>query len=484
MSLRNQNGNLSSYSPPSKSFISAAVNVVKDFFRPNPVKASNLPTEPDASIVPDRIQFSIRLRFNPLRDLTPEKLAAYLDSFRLGFFRNAALTWDAMLRRDTRLKTVAPKRCKSVARHGYEILTIDDSPEAKAQKTFLEYFYNHLTVMTALEPDEQGGTALLFRQMMEAIGMRYAVHEIVWQPQADGNLTARLIACPLWWFEGTRGKLRFLLNEFAIYGVEMDDNGWMVTVGDGLMEACSVAYMFKHLPLRDWLAFSERFGMPGVLGKTEAAIGSTEWEAMEEVVKNFAADWAAVTNQTNAIELVEAKSTGDQPFKPLVDMMDEEMTRVWRGADLGTSSKHNSTGASLQADETSILEVDDAVLISETLARELSKPALQWKYGADVTPLAYIKIRASEEDRTNMDLKVYQFLLSCGFPISKQQASETFSVAIAQETDPNDLLTPPSTPSTPQSADPDNDGDSQIANQADPRNQSSKQTREKFNIKD
>ena len=56
------------------------------------------------------------------------------------------------------------------------------------------------------------------------------------------SLTATFRFCPLWWFEGTIGRLRFLPTEFAIYGVDMEPGGWLVTVGDGLMEACSVAY--------------------------------------------------------------------------------------------------------------------------------------------------------------------------------------------------------------------------------------------------
>jgi phage gp29-like protein len=404
--------------------------------------APKLPREPDATIVPDRIQFSIRLRFNPIRDLTPQLLSAYLDSFRLGFFRMAALTWDAMERRDTRIGTVAPKRKKSVARHGWEVLTVDDSPAAKAQQEFLQDFYNNISVMTALEPDEQGGFSLLLRQMMDAVGKRYAVHEIVWQPGADGRLSAKFIFCPLWWFEGTRGKLRFLLSEFAIYGVDMDPAGWLVTVGDGIMEACSVAYMFKHLPLRDWLNFSEKFGTPGVLGKTESAIDSNEWNAFAEVVKNFSADWAAVMNQTNTIELIEAKSQGEQPFKPLVDLMDEEITRLWRGADLGTSSKHNAAGASLQADESDILEQDDAAMLTETLALKVSRFALAWKFG-DAPQLAYLKIKTSEKKDAALDLQIDQFLLSAGFPISKTSAGERYGRPVPDDADPDDLLTAP-----------------------------------------
>src|SRR5262249_20851582 len=131
-------------------------------------------------ITPERIQASIRARFNPIPSLTPQLLGSYLESFRLGFFRNVALTWDAMERRDYKIQAVAPKRKKAVARRGWEIVTLEDSDEARKQKLALEYFYNHVSAASALEENETGGFPLLVRQMMDAVGKRYAVHEIIW----------------------------------------------------------------------------------------------------------------------------------------------------------------------------------------------------------------------------------------------------------------------------------------------------------------
>ena len=425
---------------------------------------------PHARITPERIQMSIRLRFNPIRGLTPELLAQYLDSFRLGFFRNAALTWDAMERRDSRLQTVAPKRKKSVARRGWEILTVEDSPAAKAQQARLEYFYNHLTATTALEPNEQGGMSLLLRQMMDAVGKRYAVHEIVWQPSVSSSssssnaasqtafnhhanspsvnhLTASFRFCPLWWFEGTKGKLRFLLSEFDLYGQDMEEGGWLVTVGDGLMEACSVAYLFKTLPLRDWLIYSEKFGMPGLLGKTDATLDSPEWNAFADAMQSFASDWAAICSTTNDIQLIESHNRGAQPFEPLIARMDEEMTRLWRGSDLATSSKANSTGASLQADEAENLEADDAQMLGETLTAQVSRHVLRYFFG-DAPPLAYLKIHSLERKATAEDLKVDDFLLRAGFPISRASAAERYDRPLP-ETSAHLLTAPTTTAITP-----------------------------------
>lgn len=394
---------------------------------------------------PERVLLSIRSRFNPIRNLTPDLLSRYLDQFRLGYFRELAITWDAMERRDTRLQTVAPKRKKAVARRGWEILVTDDTPEAQKQKEVLEYFFNNVSATSALEPNEQGGLSLLVRQMMDAVGKRYAVHEIVWQPSPNG-LTAQFVFCPLWWFEGTTGRLRFLQQEFALQGIDMPPEQWLVTVGDGIMEACSVAYIFKHMSLKDWVAFSEKFGLPGLLGKTDAGIDSPEWNAMKDALAGFATDWAAVCNSSASIDLVETKTQGNQPFEPLVERMDQEMTRLWRGGDLGTSSQKDSVGATLQGDETAVLETDDAQWISETLNR-ISEQVLEYTFGPGVECLAYLKITVPEKKNLELELKVDEFLLSAGAPLALQNRLEFYGRPVPDASD--ELLQAPAAPAAP-----------------------------------
>ncbi len=421
-------------------------------------------------ITAERVQMSIRTRFNPIPALTPRLLGAWLESFRLGFFRNIALAWDAIERRDYTLASVASKRKKAVARNGWQILTVNDSPAAQQQKLALEYFYNHLTATTALEENETGGLSLLIRQMMDAVGKRYAVHEIIWQPGTPASvdnslstgfgLTATFRFCPLWWFEGTQGRLRFLPAEFAIYGNDLEPGGWLVTVGDGIMEACSVAYVFKHLPLRDWLNCSEKFGMPAILGRTDAALDSPEWNEFADAVKNFSEDWSAICSHANSIDLIEAKGQGENPFRPLVELMDRAMTVLWRGADLGTLSAHNAAGASLQADEGDVLESDDARMIAETLTAQVSRRVLQYYFG-DAPQLAYLKILTREKRDVEQDLKTDDFLLRAGFPMSVASAGERYGRDIPAPGEPL-LVAPAPTPITTDS-NPETDVANQIA---------------------
>jgi phage gp29-like protein len=182
-----------------------------------------------------------------------------------------------------------------------------------------------------------------------------------------------------------------------------------------------VAYVFKHFSLRDWLNSSEKFGMPGVVGRTDAAYGSEEWNEFVEAIRNFSQDWSAVFNRSNSVELIEARAAADGPYAPLVEKMDRAITTLWRGADLGTMSAHNAAGASLQAEETDLLEVDDAQLIGETLNTQVSRWVLQYHFG-DAPALAYLKIRVADKKETDLSLKIDQFLLQAGAPIAIKDA--------------------------------------------------------------
>lgn len=424
-----------------------------------------------------RVIQAIRNRFNPIRSLTPEVLARQLDSFQAGWLRDAALSWDAIERRDPMLKNVAMKRKKSVARNGWEILTVDDSEEAKQQQAALEFFYNNLSCDSALEQNECGGLSLLLRQMMDCVGKRYAVHEIVWQPTTsanaeretrsaeqgelpglDGFLTAKFRFVPLWFFENRTGRLQFLEQDGAAEGVGMRDREWMVTTGDGIMESCSVAWMYKNLSLKDWIAFSEKFGMPGLLGKTDAAKDSEQWTAMVEAVQAFGQDWAAVMSRSDEITTVEIKSTGNLPYPPLVEYMDRMIASLWRGADLATIAKgEGAVGASLQEDEGDILLEDDLMLCEEALNEQASKPCILYLFGS-ARPLAYLKLCRPQKKNIDQDLKVDEFLVSHGVKLSVKDAAERYERPLAE--DDEDTLQPAGNPAAAPGQD-----DTELANE-------------------
>src|SRR5688572_20104151 len=189
-------------------------------------------------------------RFNPLTNLKSASLARHLDAFEAGQLREAALIWEALEQRDDLLRGVISKRKKSVARHGWTVLPKADLCEAdqaaaREQVEALQFFYRNLECEHAVDRAERGGFKLLARQMMDAVGKRFAVHELVWKECGPGAahdatsahnagsaqgeagnrhrmnrnfVTATFRFVPLGFFENTTGKLRFLETESAMEG--------------------------------------------------------------------------------------------------------------------------------------------------------------------------------------------------------------------------------------------------------------------------
>ena len=386
-------------------------------------------------ISPERIRRDFQSRFNPISGLSPEGLALQLDEFRNGNLRRVAQTWDVIERRDDVLQGVASKRKKAIARHQWEVRTIDDSPEAAQHKQALDHFYNHITFTNAIDENQTGSMSLGIEQMADAIGKRYAVHEIVWNPNGQGGLTATLRFVPLWFFENRTGRLRYLDKPAAIDGIPMKPGQWLVTVGEGIMESCSVAYMYKHLPLRDWLIYCERNGMPGVRGVTDALPGSREWELAREAVEAFGAEFHALMNRGTEIEAIDLSARGSLPYPALVDRMDRAMIALWRGADLSTFSSAGGVGASVQKEETELLEQHDARMISETLNTQVDRHVIRHLFGTE-TPRAYFTLKTSTQQDLLQYLRIYRELWEMGVPIAISDLHERFGVPMPTSKEP------------------------------------------------
>jgi len=395
-----------------------------------------------------------RARFNPLPGLTAERLSRALDDFGAGHLRAAVNVWEHLEERDDLLRGVISKRKKAVARHGWTVtplegLSAGEQAEAARQVAVLEFFYRNLECEHAVDTNERGGFRLLARQMMDAVGKRFAVHEIVWVfadgHHADGvladghdfggrlgngcgereasvgvepgpGLTARFRFVPLGFFENTTGELRFLREEWTMTGEKLSPGGWMVTVGEGLMAASAVAWLFKQMSLNDWLEYCEHQGKPGVQGVTSAARDSEDWKALEKAVADLALGKPVVTSN-EPIRVVNWSSGAETPFPQLVERMDRMMAALWRGADLSTLSRDRGYGASLQAKEGCVLEEDDAEMLTETLRRQVDRWVIRHAFGEKARPLAGVKVLVSPKECTADDLRVDEFLLGHGAPL-------------------------------------------------------------------
>ena len=159
-------------------------------------------------------------------------------------------------------------------------------------------------------------------------------------------------------------------------------------VGEGVGISAAILAMAKRLSWNDWLLFSEKCGMPVILGNTGAKEDTPAWK-----------------NLLNAIANVAPKA-GD------------------------------SVGSDAQDGESELMDGDGCAMVSETLHNQIDRFVIRFTCG-DFEPLAGIVINPPEEiDDVDRDIKVDQHLGEFGIRLSKKDMRARYGRVEA--TDEND----------------------------------------------
>lgn len=380
-------------------------------------------------------------RWQPISLLTPEVLTSQLAEWNIGAFRRFSLTMDAVENRDLIVKAATGKLKMALARRNYEIVKVEgaDESEADAHADALQYFYANCSATSAVDRNIRGGFSRLVQFIMDAALKRYSPFEIIWQPRGE-MLTATFVHVPLWFFENRTGVLRFCGN-FAWDGIPLKDGQWMVACGEGIMESIVVAAMYKLLAFRDWLIYSERNGMPVPYCRTPHANGSKGWDAIVEALTNLGPLKAAIVGMQDEIGKLDFGSAGQLPYPIMVEYFDRAIVALARGADLSTLSAHSSSGgsegqgASVQGDESDLVEQHYGAMVSETLNHYVDPWVLKWHFGEDVVPAAYCKLDVPTKKDTQMDLQVDEKLIGWGVELGIENALERYGRVEAGEGD-------------------------------------------------
>jgi len=397
---------------------------------------------------PARVTDSIRFAPNPLPQLTPANLAAYLDSFARGYLRDTALLWNAIQWRDDRVGSDSAKRHKTTPRYGYSIVPAEgqDPDDAVVQRHVdaIKFALDNLTARDVLDESVRGGVSMLARQMMRAVGMQWQVHELVWKP-LPGGLTLDAIAMPLWWFERTTGALRYLPSDLAIEGAPLEPEGWMVARGDGIMGATSLLYLLKRMALTDWTLYNGRVG-PGIHGQTSAAPESSEWRDLEDAVENFGFDLKIVTQDNVKINPIDCALKGTLPWPEMYQAMVKAITVLWRGGNLMSDSggQPDQAGVTLQGAESSVLEQDDAEMLSDALNDYIVAPLLRYRFDED--PLAWVEWKTSQKPDRKAEIEIDRFLGERGWQFTVEDLAERYARTPPQEG--QTVLAPPAPAAT------------------------------------
>lgn len=384
--------------------------------------------------------------------LTVDTLASALEAFKRGELRQLYGFQEDAAERDDMIPGVKNKREKRLSLRDYQIVTIPRLAEGRdaevaRQKEILETFWWNVTAVNAYDTNDEGDFSLLVKNINTAASFRYAAHHIRWTlPSRPGQIIgAEFEFAPLHFFENTTGALRFCPTGMEYEGRPLDLIGrtpgglgeWLVVKGDGLMMPCGLAYFAKRNGYTDWLMLSERIGMRPVIGRTHASEGSPAGEAMAAAVRDIYSDMQAVIygdDGESKIDILDMGSVANIPMEKIVERADRRIASLYLGGDLSSlsSTQGQGSGASLQAEETALLEQSDAQMVQAALDR-VSRAVLRYHLGADVQPLVWLKIVVPAATDQKLIISALEMLVKHGANVSMREAMERLGFTEAGE---------------------------------------------------
>ena len=388
-------------------------------------------------------------RYNALYALDPNVLVRHLESFERGDICGLMRILEEFETREDKMRIGAFKMAAAVSSKPWEVRVNkgeEDNPRAKLHQETLTKFWNRIETTDAFCRNRKGGLRLLVKQMMSAQSRVYSVHDIVWKVNGDGTLTANFTHVPAWCFENRTGRLRYIRNDGETHGEEMRDGEWLVTVGEGVGISAAILAMAKRLSWNDWLLFSERCGMPVVMGKTPAPIGSKARAALARAIAAVAPKTGLVADLDAQMEIVSLGANGGPAtYRALVDVVDRAISSLYRGGDLATvSSGPDSAGVNAQDGESELMDADGCAMVSETLRDQVERFVIRFECG-DFEPLAGIVINPpAETEDIDREIKIDDHLAGLGVRLSKKDALARYGRTEAE--DEKDALSRPQTP--------------------------------------
>ncbi|MBQ8113674.1 MAG: DUF935 family protein [Kiritimatiellae bacterium] len=368
-----------------------------------------------------------QLRYNALYALDPDVLVRHLSAFERGDICGLERVLDEFELREDKMKIGAFKMAAAVSSKPWEVRIRkgeEENPRAKVHQRALTRFWNRIETTDAFCRNRRGGIRLLVKQMMSAQSRVYSVHDICWKVNGDGTLNATFTHVPAWCFENRTGRLRFIRNDGQTQGEEMRDGEWLVTVGEGVGIPSAILAMAKRLSWNDWLLFSEKCGMPVIIGKTAAQRGTAAWDQLARAIRAVAPKTGLVADagsDLSAVSMGSANGTGT--YRELVDTVDRAISSLYRGGDLATmSSGPDSAGVNAQDGESELMDGDGCSMVSETLRDQVEKFVIRFECG-DFEPLAEIVINPpAETDDVEREMKIDSHLAGLGVKLSKADA--------------------------------------------------------------
>jgi len=237
--------------------------------------------------------------------------------------------------------------CVSSRKSGVKSLEwgIDRGKAKSRQAKLIESLFRDLDVGIILE------------EMLNAVLYGYQPMEIMWKKTGEYILPASIVGKPPEWFcFGQENELRFRSKENYIYGEALPERKFLLPrnnatyqnpYGFAELSRCFWPITFKRGGLKFWVIFTEKYGMPFIVGKKPRGTDKNDTDALADILEAMVQDAVAVIPDDSSVDIKEAsgKSASAQIYSQLLEFCKTEVAIAILGQNLTTEVKGGSYAA-------------------------------------------------------------------------------------------------------------------------------------------
>ena len=228
----------------------------------------------------------------------------------------------------------------------------------------------------------------LISDILDATQFGFQPLEIMWKRDKSGHIMPeRVVAKPPEWFcFDDDNNLKFRTKE-NYYGEIVPNKKFLLAqnnptynnpYGDRTLSRVFWNVTFKKGGLKFWVVFTEKYGMPHLIGKHPRGSTKEETNSLADMLEDMVQDAIAVIPDDSSIEIQEAsKSSSAEIYEKLIDKMNTEISKAILGQTLTTEI--GSTG-SYAASNTHMQVRQDIIDSDKKLVEGVINQLIQWIY--------------------------------------------------------------------------------------------------------
>jgi phage gp29-like protein len=269
-------------------------------------------------------------------------------------------------------------------------------------------------ILSGLDMDQ------VITDMLDAPFFGMAPIEITWKAANGGWVPDKLEGKPPEWFVfSMKNELRFLSTEHQLEGeilpamkflLARHHANYLNPYGERLAARCFWPVAFKKGGMKYWSIFTEKFGMPWVVGRVPRMTSETDRAALLAHLVTMVQDAVAVINDDERIEFLEEKGkTGTAGiYSELIDTCNKEISKAILGQTATTEGTPGKLGEEKGQTETKndLAEKDKRMVASQM--NLFFKWAVMMNMGgtADAPEFVWHEEEDIQSDRAERDAKL------------------------------------------------------------------------------